>query len=93
MTEATVLGGTNNVFDVEDDDGHVRSCIIKGKILKGVEGYYNPLAPGDRVIVDPDELDVDRGRIISLVPRKTILSGLTRKGMHPNFSQRILTFS
>ncbi len=83
MTEATVLGGTNNVFDVEDDDGHVRSCIIKGKILKGVEGYYNPLAPGDRVIVDPDELDVDRGRIISLVPRKNHFVRLNQKGNAP----------
>lgn len=60
--EAVVLGGTNNVFDVEDTSGQIRSCIIKGKILKGVEGYYNPLAPGDRVLVDPDELDPARGR-------------------------------
>jgi len=83
VTEATVLGGTNNIFDVEDADGHVRSCIIKGKILKGVEGYYNPLAPGDRVIVDPDDLDENRGRIISLVPRKNHFVRLNQKGNAP----------
>lgn len=83
MIEAVVLGGTNNVFDVEDAESQVRSCIIKGKILKGVEGYYNPLAPGDRVLVDPDELDPARGRIISLVPRKNHFVRLNQKGNSP----------
>jgi len=83
VIEGTILGGTNNVFDVEESDGLIRSCIIKGKILKGVEGYYNPLAPGDRVVVDPDELDEHRGRIISLVPRKNHFVRLNQKGNSP----------
>lgn len=83
MIEGTVLGGTNNAFDVEDATGHVRSCIIKGKVLKGVEGYYNPLAPGDRVLIDPDDLDIYRGRIVSLVTRKNHFVRLNQKGNSP----------
>ena len=30
----TVLAGTNNIFEVECEDGVVRSCAIKGKVLK-----------------------------------------------------------
>ena len=45
-----ILSGSKNVFEVECDDGITRDCTIKGKILKNVEGYYNPLAPGDIVL-------------------------------------------
>ena len=69
MSEGLVLGGTNNLFEVETDDGSVRLCAIKGKVLKDVEGYYNPLAAGDRVVYEGDPLDAGRGMILSLVPR------------------------
>ena len=83
MTEALVLGGTNNQFEVETPDGNVRLCVIKGKILKESEGYYNPLAPGDRVLIAEDETDPLRGQIVSLVPRKNHFVRLNQKGNAP----------
>ena len=65
-----VLGGTKNVFDVECEDGLVRECAIKGKVLKTATGYYNALAPGDEVILDADSVEDERALIASLVPRK-----------------------
>ena len=64
----TILNGTKNVFEVDCEDGIVRDCPIKGKVLKSEQSYYNPLAPGD--VVELDEVSADKARIISLVPRK-----------------------
>lgn len=63
-----ILNGTNNFFNVEGEDGIVRHCSIKGKILKNAEGYYNPLAPGDFVVIEPQE--GNGGRILGLLDRK-----------------------
>lgn len=83
LTEALVLGGTNNQFETEMPDGTVRLCVIKGKILKDVEGYYNPLAPGDQVMVAEDEGDATRGQIISLIPRRNHFVRWNHKGNAP----------
>ena len=45
-----VLRGSRNLFTVRpigsiEAFGEEIECQIKGKVLKGVEGYYNPLAP------------------------------------------------
>lgn len=68
--QGTVFDGTNNFFTVRCADGNVRSCSLKGKILKIEDRFYNPLAPGDIVEVEADTLDASKGRILSLVPRK-----------------------
>ena len=65
-----ILNGSKNVFEVECDDGLIRSCAIKGKILKASEGYYNPLAPGDIVELDDETLEEEKGLIVNLIPRK-----------------------
>lgn len=83
MREGLVLGGTNNQFEVEDGDGSVRLCPIKGKILRECEGFYNPLAPGDRVLFEPDSLEDGRGQIVSLVPRKNHFVRYNQKGNAP----------
>lgn len=78
-----VLGGSNNIFSVECDDGITRQCTIKGKKLKDVEGYYNPLAPGDRVELEPDEQSEDEGQITGLVTRKNEYVRWNVKGRQP----------
>jgi len=83
VSEGLVLGGTNNLFEVETDDGSVRLCAIKGKVLKDVEGYYNPLAAGDRVVYEGDPLDAGRGMILSLVPRANHFVRWNQKGKAP----------
>ncbi len=55
--QGLILNGSKNVFEVECDDDIVRSCSIKGKILKASEGYYNPLAPGDIVVLDDESIE------------------------------------
>lgn len=68
--EGTVLGGSNNFFDVECTDNVTRVCSLKSKRLKSSDGYYNPLAPGDKVSLEVDELDNEKGQIIDVLPRK-----------------------
>lgn len=65
-----IISGSKNLFEVECDDGITRFCSIKGKILKGIEGYYNPLAPGDIVQLDEETLEEEKGQILTLVPRR-----------------------
>ncbi len=81
--QGTVLAGTNNVFEVECDDGVIRSCSIKGKVLKSEKEYYNPLAPGDIVEIEADSIDEDKGQITALVPRKNEFVRWNVKGRCP----------
>ncbi len=67
---ARILDGTKNVFDAECDDGLVRSCAIKGKVLKSDSPYYNPLAPGDIVNLDDATLEEGKAQILSLEARR-----------------------
>ena len=81
--EGLVLGGSNNIFSIECDDGIIRQCGIKGKKLQTEKAYYNPLAPGDRVIIEPDEKTEEQGLILSLVPRKNEYVRWNVKGRQP----------
>lgn len=64
-----ILKGANNFFTAECEDGIIRHCSLKGKILKNAEGCYNPLAPGDWVTLEPLE-DENTGRILEAEKRK-----------------------
>jgi ribosome biogenesis GTPase len=81
--QGTVLDGANNFFTVECSDGIIRSCSIKGKVLKCDTQYYNPLAPGDIVEIEADKLDSDKGQILSLVPRRNAFVRWNVKGRSP----------
>jgi ribosome biogenesis GTPase len=84
-----VLYGSRNVFTVRTDGGDQQSggprleCRIKGKILKGAENLYNPLAPGDRVTVEPDTGHPGTGMIVALEERKNLFSRFNQKGNCP----------
>lgn len=65
-----ILKGTNNFFSVECEDGIIRTCTIKGKVLKSCEGFYNPLAVGDFVYIEPDIHSQDEGIILDVTERK-----------------------
>lgn len=79
----TVIAGTNNVFDVECEDKIVRSCTIKGKKIKTEKQYYNPLAPGDSVEIEVDEINNNKGQITELLPRKNAFLRYNVKGRAP----------
>lgn len=85
---ALVVSGSNNIFIVEDlsaGDGQKRyvECRIKGKVLKGVEGFYNPLAPGDRVEVEENPATPGKGQIVALGERKNSFVRFNQKGQSP----------
>ncbi|GHV85330.1 putative ribosome biogenesis GTPase RsgA [Spirochaetia bacterium] len=89
-----VLRGSRNVFTVlaeEDaapdllrgkspDKMPVLECRLKGKVLKGAESYYNPLAPGDRVTMEEDPLCPGTAQITAVEDRSTILTRFNQKG-------------
>jgi ribosome biogenesis GTPase len=83
----TILSGSRNIFTVRSDEGNNIAgdleCRIKGKILKGAEDLYNPLAPGDRVKVELDTGHPGKGMIIALEERKNIFSRFNQKGGAP----------
>jgi ribosome biogenesis GTPase len=79
-----VIRGSRNIFTVKSDkDGAVFECRIKGKVLKGVEGFYNPLAPGDRVRFESSAADNGAGLILGLEERENLLTRFNQKGLAP----------
>ena len=81
--QGLVLSGSNNIFQVECEDSIIRQCSIKGKKLKASMGYYNPLSPGDYVLIEEDKLVETEGQIIDLVPRKNAFVRWNVKGRAP----------
>jgi ribosome biogenesis GTPase len=83
-----VIRGSRNIFTVRIETGaaageDLLECRIKGKVLKGVEGYYNPLAPGDRIICEPDPAHPGTGRILAVEKRKNVFTRFNQKGRAP----------
>jgi ribosome biogenesis GTPase len=70
-----VVRGSRNLFTVRANGDEIE-CRIKGKVLKGVEGFYNPLAPGDVV-------EIDNGLITGLEKRRNCFSRFNQKGQAP----------
>ena len=60
-----VIAGTNNLFTVECEDELIRACTIKGKVVKTEREFYNPIAPGDEVEIEPDPINEEKGQIVS----------------------------
>lgn len=65
-----ILKGANNSFLVETEDNIVRTCTIKGKVLKDCKGYYNPLAAGDFVNIEINRHSKNEGVILDVIERK-----------------------
>ena len=81
--QGLILAGTNNTFTVECDDDLTRNCTIKGKVLKQDKRFYNPIAPGDQVLVEPDPINESKGQILSVLPRKNTFLRWNVKGRCP----------
>ncbi|MDR3138665.1 MAG: ribosome small subunit-dependent GTPase A [Treponema sp.] len=95
-----VIRGSWNIFTVrvlgketgETAPGTEVECRIKGKVLKGVEGYYNPLAPGDRVFFEADPARPGKGFILSLEERRNVFTRFNQKnlGSHRSAASQLL---
>ncbi|MHB9294327.1 ribosome small subunit-dependent GTPase A [Pillotina sp. SPG140] len=68
-----VVRGSHNIFSVYAE-GQTVECRIKGKILKELPGYYNPLAPGDIVECVLNVQSPQYGFITAVEERKTVFS-------------------
>ena len=73
--KALVVRGSRNFFTLKIGTGEIE-CRIKGKVLKEVQGYYNPLAPGDIV-------ETENGLIIGLEKRRNCFARFNQKGQMP----------
>ena len=73
----TVYSGINNIYHLRTDEGDDFECRIKGKILKDDPPSYNPLAPGDRV--DFEENDIGKGLILNRLDRINRFARWNRK--------------
>jgi ribosome biogenesis GTPase len=75
-----VIKGSRNIFTVRLGGKDIE-CRIKGKVLKGMEGFYNPLAPGDEVTVEAPEEGA--GLILAAEERTNMLARFNQKGRKP----------
>ena len=81
VKDGLVLCGSRNIFTVIPASLETSlECRIKGKILKGMDDYYNPLAPGDRVNIEIDTHHPGKALITSVEKRRNILSRFNQKG-------------
>ncbi|MCL2007915.1 MAG: ribosome small subunit-dependent GTPase A [Treponema sp.] len=73
-----VIKGSRNLFllRLSNAQGEEIECRIKGKVLKDIKGYYNPLAPGDMV-------HIKDGQIIGLKERRNEFARYNQKGRSP----------
>jgi ribosome biogenesis GTPase len=85
LMRGLLIKGSRNMFTIRplegDSENEALECKIKGKVLKGVEGYYNPLAPGDYVHYETDPQHPALGLINALEPRRNAFTRLNQKGV------------
>jgi len=77
-----VIRGSRNIITarIETKDGFKElECRIKGKVLKGGDDLYNPIAPGDWIIVEREK-DADTAMILSVEERRNYFSRFNQKG-------------
>ncbi|MDR2659776.1 MAG: ribosome small subunit-dependent GTPase A [Spirochaetaceae bacterium] len=73
-----IVSGSRNIFIVKTEEAAIYECKIKGKVLKDVKDFYNPLAPGDLI-----EFDAKTGLILELIPRRNFFTRFNVKGNAP----------
>jgi ribosome biogenesis GTPase len=82
-----VIKGSRNLFTVRAD-GEELECRIKGKILKDaarqkINDRYNPIAPGDTVILERDPLAPGQAKILSVCGRNNLFVRFNQKEGKP----------
>jgi ribosome biogenesis GTPase / thiamine phosphate phosphatase len=82
ILKGLVIRGSRNVMTVLVDNIELE-CRIKGKVLKGGEKFYNPLAPGDIVVIERQKNTNtvrDSALILSVEKRRNLFSRFNQKG-------------
>jgi ribosome biogenesis GTPase len=82
ILKGLVIHGSRNIITVRiDTEEGVKEleCRIKGKVLKGGDNLYNPIAVGDWVVIEREK-DSDTGMILSVEERRNLFSRFNQKG-------------
>jgi len=82
ILKGLVIRGSRNIITarIETEDGTKElECRIKGKVLKGGDDLYNPIAPGDWIAVEREK-DADTAMILSVEERRNFFSRFNQKG-------------
>jgi len=77
-----VIRGSRNIITAQIDtqDGVKEiECRIKGKVLKGGDDLYNPIAAGDWIVIEREK-DADTAMILSVEERRNFFSRFNQKG-------------
>jgi len=82
LVEGIILWGMNNIFTALVNGKNIE-CRIKGKVLKGQEKAYNPLASGDYVQIEIDPISESHGMILGRSDRKNHFSRWNNKRNAP----------
>jgi len=81
ILKGLVIRASRNVMivRVETSEGPKElECRIKGKVLKGCENLYNPLAPGDWVTIEHN--NYNSALVLSVETRRNLFSRYNQKG-------------
>ncbi len=73
-----VLHGINNIYTVDTGE-KILQCRIKGKVLKTENTVYNPIAVGDYVRLQPDQISDSTGWIVERRERSSSLIRWNKK--------------
>jgi ribosome biogenesis GTPase len=82
ILKGLVIRGSRNIMTVriDTDEGTKElECRIKGKILKGHENVYNPIAPGDYVTIER-KINSNTAMILGVEERLNLFSRFNQKG-------------
>ncbi|MDR1839213.1 MAG: ribosome small subunit-dependent GTPase A [Treponema sp.] len=82
ILKGLVIRGSRNILtakvETEDEGTKELECRIKGKVLKSSENFYNPLAPGDWVVVERQK-KAETALILSVEERRNIFCRFNQK--------------
>ena len=82
ILKGLVIRGSRNIMTVQINSGggvQELECRIKGKVLKGHEDVYNPIAPGDYVTLEREK-DSNTAMILNVEERRNLFSRFNQKG-------------
>ena len=83
ILKGQVISGSHNIITVrvqtQDRGPEYLECRIKGKVLKGNQKFYNPLAPGD-IVTAEREINSSFAMILNVEDRRNLFSRFNQKG-------------
>ncbi|MDR0503326.1 MAG: ribosome small subunit-dependent GTPase A [Treponema sp.] len=79
ILKGLVIRSSRNIITARIDSAELE-CRIKGKVLKDAENQYNPVAPGDVVVVERKN-NSNCALVLSVEKRRNVFSRFNQKGM------------